>query len=375
VGASVLVVGAGVAGLSLGRALALRGIDCTVVERRTSTGALGMGLNLPGNAARALTRLGVFEEAMSHAALVTRREYRNSRGRLLFGTNDAEFWAGIGTPICVRPGHLLAALRTPPAAPVRHGVRVLSARTVGAHVEVQLDGMPSITYDLVVGADGVHSTLRTAIAGDDSALRRSAMTGSSWRFVVANPGVDCWTVWSGAAATLLLIPVGDGDVYGYASSTRGGATGDNAAWLADAFAGFAGPVTDVIASLLSGKGELHHSLVEEVRLPTWHRDRLVLIGDAAHATGPVWAQGAAMAMEDAVVLADVLAATSDWSMAGEAFERARRARVDHVQTVTDRMSGLAGLPTWLRDLGAPILGPRAFREAYGPLRVDPFPAR
>ena len=213
--------------------------------------------------------------------------------------------------------------------------------------------MPSTTYDLVVGADGVHSTLRTAIAGDDSALRRSAMTGSSWRFVGANPGVDCWTVWSGAAATLLLIPVGDGDVYGYASSTRGGATGDNASWLADAFAGFAGPVTDVIASLLSGEGQLHHSLVEEVRLPTWHRDRLVLIGDAAHATGPVSAQGAAMAMEDAVVLADVLAATSDWSMAGETYERARRARVDHVQTVTDRMPQLdAACRHGSRGLGA-----------------------
>ena len=187
----------------------------------------------------------------------------------------------------------------------------------GAHVEVQLAGMTSTTYDLVVGADGVHSILRTAIAGDDAVLRRSAMTGSSWRFVVANPGVDCWTVWSGAAATLLLIPVGDGDVYGYASSTRGGATGDDKGWLAETFAGFARPVGDVIAALLSGGGQLHHSLVEEVRLPTWHRDRLVVIGDAAHATGPVWAQGAAMAMEDALVLAEVLAVTSDWSKVGK----------------------------------------------------------
>ena len=80
-------------------------------------------------------------------------------------------------------------------------------------------------------------------------------------------------------------------------------------------------------------------------------------------------------MEDALVLAEVLAVTSDWSEVGEAFERARRARVDHVQTVTDKMSRLAGLPTWLRDLGAPVLGPRAFRAAYGPLRVDPFPIR
>jgi 2-polyprenyl-6-methoxyphenol hydroxylase-like FAD-dependent oxidoreductase len=331
-----------------------------------------MGLNLPGNAVRALTHLGVLDQALSYGVPVSRREYRSSRGRLLFSTDDAAFWSGVGAPHCMRHGHLLTALRTPPTATVRHGVEVLSARPDGRRVAVQMADGNSAMYDFVVAADGVHSTLRSAIAGDNSSLRRSTMTQSSWRFVVGNPGVDCWTSWSGAQATFLMIPVGNGEVYGYASSTRGGTAGADPGWLANTFADFTAPVTTVIASLLAGFGEMQHAPVEEARIPTWHGGRVVLIGDAAHATGPVWAQGAALAMEDALVLARVLAQQTDWSTAGQAFEAARRARVEHVQSATDKMSRLARFPTWLRAVGAPFLGPRAYREAYEALRSDPF---
>jgi len=372
VGPSVLIVGAGVAGLALARALSQRSIDCTVVERRYSTTTLGMGLNLPGNAVRALTHLGVLDQARAYGVPVSRREYRTSTGRLLFSTDDAAFWSKVGTPLCLRHGHLLTALRTPPTGTVLHGTEVLTARPHGSRVAVQTTDGNVPLQDFVVAADGVHSTLRSAIADSHSAIRRSAMTQSSWRFVLGNPGVDCWTTWSSARATFLMIPVGNGEVYGYASSIRGEPTGSDPGWLTNTFADFPAPVTTAIESLRAGFGEMHHALVEEVRLPTWHSGRLVLIGDAAHATGPVWAQGAAQAMEDALVLADVLARQTDWSTAGEAFERARRARVEHVQTATDKMSRLARLPTWLRAVGAPILGPRAYRKAYGPLRSDPF---
>ncbi|MGH3985460.1 MAG: FAD-dependent oxidoreductase [Pseudonocardiaceae bacterium] len=96
---------------------------------------------------------------------------------------------------------------------------------------------------------------------------------------------------------------------------------------------------------------------------------VALIGDAAHATAPVWAQGAALAIEDALVLADLLAARSDWAGVGAEFERLRRPRVAHVQAATDRMSRIAGLPGRLRDIVAPIVGPTAYRAAYGPLRA------
>ena len=108
--------------------------------------------------------------------------------------------------------------------------------------------------------------------------------------------------------------------------------------------------------------------VDEVRLERWHDGRLVLIGDAAHATGPVWAQGVAMALEDALVLGELLARTpaEHWTGVGAEFERLRRPRVDHVQSATDKMSRLAALPGWLRDVSRTHPGPE---ELSGGLRA------
>ncbi len=364
---SILVVGAGIAGLAVARALGERGLGCTVAEQRSSAPRLGMGLNLPGNAVRALEALGVADQVLAHGVPVRRREYRNGRGRLLFSVDDEAFWQGVGGPVCVRHGHLLDALRPPGLDAATHGTHVVEARPGPRGVDVLFEGEEGRRYDFVVGADGVHSSMRGAIVGD--AVRPSSMTSSSWRFVADNPGVDCWTAWSGSTETILLIPVEPGRVYGYAASTRGGATGTVPDWLRDAFARFPTPVTEVIDNVLADGGELHHAPVDEVRVSRWHNGRLVLIGDAAHATGPVWAQGAAMALEDALALVGLLGVSSDWTGVGAEFDRLRRPRVAHVQAATDRMSRLARLPGPLRDLVAPLLGPRAYRAAYEPLRA------
>ena len=368
--ASILVVGAGVAGHALARALAQRNLACDLIDQRTEIAdQLGLGLNLPGNAVRALAALGVADEVRRHGAPVNRREYRNACGRLLFATDDARFWRGVGQPVCVRRSDLLQALRGGSLHAAAYETQAVSVRTLHDRVEVQIDGEErSRRYDFVVGADGLGSVVRSAIAS--GVVRPSLMTQSSWRLTGPNPGVDCWTAWSGASATFLLIPLDHAEVYGYAARTRGLEAGHDPNWLQQAFDQFPAPVTAIIHSVLSGVGELHYSPVSEVRLPRWQRDRLVLIGDAAHATGPVWAQGAAMALEDALVLADLLSRRRDWSEVGTSFERIRRPRVDHVQAATDAMSRLARRPGWLREFGAPVLGPRAYRKAYRPLRTD-----
>lgn len=329
-----------------------------------------MGVNVPGNAVRALARLGVPGQALARGVPVRRREYRNARGRLLFAVDDERFWREVGRPVCVRHGDLLEALALPGPVTVEH-TQAVAARPTPAGVEVELEGStPARHFEVVIGADGVHSTMREAIAVDS--VRPSSMTGSSWRFVAANPGVDCWTVWAGREETFLLIPVEESRVYGYASRTRGGNTGSDRSWLAQAAEGFPELVRAAVAQALEG-GELHHDRVEEVRLERWHHGRLVLIGDAAHATGPVWAQGVAMALEDALVLGELLALTpvEHWTGVGAEFQRLRRPRVKHVQAATDKMSRLAALPGWLREVSTPILGPRNYRAAYAPLRDLP----
>ena len=367
---SVLVVGAGVAGRSVARALALHGLGCTVVERRVGPTGRGMGINLPGNATRALAELGAADHVVAHGEPVRRRAYHNAAGRLLFSTDDEEFWRDVGPPLCVRRGHLLEALSLPSEGVVLETGTATSAEpSSDGGVELEFDDGRRRRFDFVIGADGVHSALRGAVVPGEP--RPSLMTGSSWRFVVDNPGIDCWTAWSGRTGTVLLIPVERDLVYGYAASTRGEPTDADPAWLSRTFAGFPRPVVDVIDRVVAGEGDARHDRVAEVHVKRWHRDRLVLIGDAAHATGPVWAQGAAMAMEDALTLAELLGRTpaDAWGEVGAEFERIRRPRVEHVQAATDRMSRLAALPGWVRDVTAPLLGPRAYREAYGPLRT------
>ena len=368
---NVLVVGGGIAGFGFARALSLQGLPCVVVDRAPVPPESGLGLNLPANAVRALAALGVADEVVDVGARVRRREYRTRTGRLLFAVDEETFWGGVGPSVCVRRSALLDILRANAALVTeRWNCPVVSASTAEPDVEVRLENGAVEHYDYLVGADGVHSAVRPVVGGE-IAVSPSAMTAASWRFMVPNPGVTCWTVWSGSESTLLLIPVDEPNAYGYASATRGGAGAAGQAWLETAFDDFPSLVRDAVAAALANPTQLFGSPVVEVHAERWSQPKITLIGDAAHAMGPVWAQGAALALEDGLVLAELLAQRADWSAVGAEFERRRRPRVAHVQAATDRMSRLAALPVWLRDLAGPVLGPHTYRAAYGPLRSPP----
>jgi 2-polyprenyl-6-methoxyphenol hydroxylase-like FAD-dependent oxidoreductase len=256
-----------------------------LVERLAAPPGSGLGLNLPGNAVRALAALGLADEVVRRGMRIRRREYRNKAGRLLFAVSEEAFWGQVGPSVCLRRGDLLDVLRasTPELTP-RWGTPAVAAELVDDGVQVHLESGPTETYDFVVGADGVHSAVRRELIPGDNP-RRSLMTEASWRFTAPNPGVDCWTVWSGAQGTFLLIPVAEQHVYGYAATTRGGAAGDDPQWLGTTFAGFAEPVPTTVAAVLDDRDQLYYSPVEEVRCERWNHGRLALIGDAAYATG------------------------------------------------------------------------------------------
>ncbi|BAL87466.1 putative FAD-dependent monooxygenase [Actinoplanes missouriensis 431] len=363
---SVLVVGGGIAGLALARALRERDVPVEIAERGGSeTG--GLAINLPGNAITALTALGVGEGLQKLGRPTRRREYRSARDRVLFAVDEDDFWGPEARPRCVRRKDLLALLADGLDVPRHAPGAVESVRQAPGGAEAVFADDTSQRYGFIAGADGVRSVVRTSLFGAAS-TRQSLLSAASWRFMAPNPGVDCWTVWSGDGGAFLLLPVDEHEVYGYASGVRGGPIGAEPSWLHETFGDFPDPVRAVLASIEKDPATLYHSPIEEVRAASWASGRCALIGDAAHATAPVWAQGAALAVEDALVLSGLLAG-GEWDTVGARYEAKRRDRVTHVQTATDRFSRAAGLPTWLRNPLMPIVGPRVYRETYGSLRT------
>ncbi|GLY30860.1 FAD-dependent monooxygenase [Kineosporia sp. NBRC 101731] len=366
-GEQVLVAGAGIAGLAVARAL--RGHDIPVVLSERSEDRSGLAIVLPGNAVTAIDRLGLGERLASLGSPTRRREYRSARDRLMFGVDEDAFWGPQARPRCVRRSDLLDLLADGLDAPVRRPLAVRATTPQDDSVRVEFGDDTTEDFGFVIGADGIRSAVRSGLPGG-AERTQALLTGSNWRFMARNPGVDCWTVWTGPTATFLLVPVDQGQVYGYASSVVGGVVADNPDWLQTTFATYPAPVRQVLAELAGRPDTLYHSAVEEVRSGTWAHGRRVLIGDAAHATAPVWAQGAAMALEDGQVLADLLA-THPWDQVGERYQNARRARVQHVQDSTDRFSRAAALPAIVRNSLVRFVGPRSYRSTYTPLRTPP----
>jgi 2-polyprenyl-6-methoxyphenol hydroxylase-like FAD-dependent oxidoreductase len=370
--APVVVVGGGVAGLGAALALRRRDVPVVVLERAAGPDRAGLAINIPANGIRALARLGLGDAIAAVGSPVRRREYRNARGRTLFAVDEERFWASDGLPgsRCVRRRDLLSVLAGAlDADVVRWGVEVLGVRQPpSGPAEIELTGGGAEPARLVVGADGVHSVVRRATVG--SATSRAVLSGSCWRLMTPDPGVDHFTVWAGPRGTFLMIPV-DADVYCFVSSVGGRDVGTDPAWIAENFAGYPDPVRQVAAWAAAHPEATRRSPIEEVRGVPWSNGRVVLIGDAAHATAPVWAQGAASALEDAEVLAEVLATLDEPHAVGPALEARRRARVEHVQHMTDRLSRAAGLPRWIAEPILPFVGPRTYRETFEPLRAAP----
>ncbi|PXB00080.1 FAD-binding monooxygenase [Nostoc sp. 3335mG] len=363
----MVVIGGGIAGVALNRALRRSGIETLVLERRLAARD-GLAINLPGNAIAALQALGLGDRLRNLGKPIARREYRTETGRLLFAVDEDAFWGSDLRPRCVLRSDLMDLLSTDQAAgALLSGAEATGFAASADRVCVQLSTGNKIEGEFLIGADGVHSAVRRALFGA-AQVSTARLATASWRFMVPNSGINCWTLWASADAAVLLIPVSESQMYGWAAVTRQRKHEVSTSSLSLAFRDFAAQARRAIEAAQSEHGLLWHSPLEEVRLDRWGAGRVLLIGDAAHATAPVWAQGAALALEDALVLADLLKNISDRRALVDAFRIRRSARVKHVQTMTDRMSKAAHLPAVVRNLLLPILGPRSYRATYQPLK-------
>ena len=361
----VLVVGAGIAGLALAGALRRSGTDVEVVERLTDGDSAGTGLYLPANAERALGSLGLGAVVAERAHPIRRQLFRDHRGRLLADVDVAAFWHGVGVCVAMHRAALHEALREAAGrVPIRLGTAV-TGLDQGECPHVRFSDGSAASYDLVVGADGVHSTVRTLALGGPPPR---PVGQASWRFVASGfPELDDWTVMLGAGRAFLTVALGGGEVYCYADVNRHDPAGAAAGDWRNGFLDFGAPVS----RLLDQAGSAYFAQIEEVAPPVWRAGRVVLVGDAAHASSPNMAQGAALALEDALVLAEVLAGPGPIERALTDYERRRASRVAWVQEQTRRRDRTRGLHPAARNAILRIAGRRIFRANYRPLLEQP----
>jgi FAD-dependent urate hydroxylase len=372
-GRRVLIVGGGIAGLALAPLLARIGASPEVVERQPVWPSTGTGLYLPGNAARALRALGLEAQVASRAVEILRQRFCDQRGRLLFEVGVAELWEAVGPCLALHRADLHALLREAAVdVPIRMGVAVERLAQRDGSVSVELSDGTTGEYDLVVAADGIHSAVRRLTFERSESCRPVGQVG--WRFIAPRPpGDTTWSVMLGRRTAFLTVPIDRDRVYCYCDAVSSEASqvpgSGPAERLRSLFAQFADPAAALLDA--AGAADVHVSTIEEVAVDSWARDLVVLIGDAAHATSPNMAQGAAMALEDAVVLAACLRDTPAIPDALAAFESRRRPRTDWVRAQTHRRDRTRNLPPTIRDNVLRLLGPRIFHANYRPLLDQP----
>jgi FAD-dependent urate hydroxylase len=370
----VLIVGGGVAGLALAPMLARTGIAVEVIEREPAWRHAGTGMYLPGNAARALRVLGLEAQVASRAVEIARQRFSDHHGRLLCEVDVAEFWAAVGPCLALHRAELHALLREAAGEmPIRLGLAVERLAQREGIVAVEFSDGTSGEYDLVVGADGIHSAVRRLTFEPAAVPRSVGQVG--WRFLAPRPPeVTTWSVMLGRGTAFLSLPI-DGDrAYCYCDVVsprdQGTRERDPRQRLGELFSQFAQPAATLLDAL-DGTDDIHVATIEEVALHSWVRGRVVLIGDAAHATSPNMAQGAAMALEDALVITHCLRNFPSIPDAIAAFEARRRPRTDWVRAQTHRRDHTRYLPPRIRDNVLRFLGRRIFHANYRPLLDQP----
>ena len=329
----ILIAGGGIAGLSLAIALRHRGYTPELAERCPQWPAAGAGIALHANAVRALQALGLGDAISRAAAPLPRYGFYDQHGAQLCVTTLEDLWGPAGPCLGIARARLQQILVTAAdSVPHRLGVAVAGLTQHCGGVSARFADGSAGEYDLVVGADGIRSTVRRLAV--TPAAPRYADT-MSWRSIIPArpPGVDHLMILTGERRYFGLVPVGDGHTYGFAG-LDGDPFDDPPAGRLDRlrqhFHGFGPPVTGYLAALTCHE-QIHFGPIEAIDVDQWHIGRVVLIGDAAHASPPHMGEGGAMAIEDAIVLAEILHTADTIQDALGRFQARRKPRVEYVQ--------------------------------------------
>jgi 2-polyprenyl-6-methoxyphenol hydroxylase-like FAD-dependent oxidoreductase len=332
---SILVIGGGIGGLSAAIALRQRGFRVHVIEKDPAWSVYGVGIIQQANVLRAVDQLGILDSYVDAGAGFDAVE--------VYLPNGAKV-ARVPTPRLLpdRPGNLGVSRRAlqkvmgdaalEAGATLQLGVTASAIDADAGGVRVRFSNGSTADYGVVVGADGTYSTTRQMVLPEAQA---PTFTGQAvWRYNLPRPtGLDALHVYNGPIGAG-LVPIGRELMYMYLTTPEPGNPRyprDGLAAAMRAKAAQCAPAIRQLAELITVDEDVVYRPLDSLLVEgPWHRGRTVLLGDAVHATTPHLGQGAGMAIEDSLVLADELARHGDVESAFQAYQVRRFERCAYI---------------------------------------------
>ncbi|MFK4874052.1 FAD-dependent oxidoreductase [Novosphingobium sp. ZW T3_23] len=324
----VLIIGAGIGGLSAAIALSRKGHRITVIERDPEWSVYGVGIIQQANVVRAMNQLGVLDTFLDAACGFDAVEIYIPSGARVARVPTPRLVPGKPANVGIGRRALQKVLGDSALAQgvtIRLGVTATGLDDTGEHMIVNFSHGDQEQYDLVIGADGVYSQTRASVLPD---AEIPEFTGQGvWRYSFPRPSdLDALHVYNGPVG-VGLVPMSSDEMYLFATSPEPG----NPLYSREGLAAVmrsklenAAPQIQALADRITDDAAVVYRPLEGLMVHgPWHKGRVVLLGDAVHATTPHLGQGAGMAIEDALVLAEELSSHAEPEAAFEAY-RARR---------------------------------------------------
>lgn len=368
----IAIVGGGICGLTTAIALERRGFSPTVYEAASAYRPIGAGILLQTNALLVLDRLGLADRVRRAGVPLTDSVIRSSTGRVLqrFDVDRverAEFGYGF---VAIHRADLQRILLNELRTDVQTGMGCETVTAVDPPSVSFAEGT-RIQPDILIGADGINSTVRDAVA-PNTAPR--TFDGLVYRAIASVPlpaafqsqGVEVWGegTYSGGA------PIGDDRYYWFATAADPGTTATSSPQPSSSFvaqlASFPEPIPTVVESL-TDDDIFCTGLADLPPLDRWHRDATVLAGDAAHAMLPFAGQGAAQAIEDGLALAHSIDTHDEWDAAVQAYQQVRKPRADRIRAESHGLGRLGTIQSRFgsrcRNVAVSLLPESLFRRS------------
>lgn len=384
----VAICGAGVAGLAVAIRLSELGFRPAIFEARPHEAVTSEGefFTLAPNGMNALRAIGCFDKALEAGVNTRAIEFFNGRGRSLARADQSDHARVFGAPsITLRRG-VLAKFLLDRARELHiqmcFGRKVSRLSFKRDAATLDLDDGSKFDAGAVVGADGLRSTVRKDMFPDYPKPVFTGLVGVGGLVGADVPDTNGeMRMVFGANSFFGYLKEGNGPVYWFSSYTASqeetkepASPSDMVAMIRQRHAADPFPVPTILDQVTAL--DRSYPIFDMPPLPKWSRERVVLIGDAAHAVGPHAGQGASMALEDALVLADCLNHEHDFASAFARYEGLRRPRIEDVVRLTARNKGSketsGKIALIIRDLILPFvlpIGIRAGRKLFS-FRAD-----